>query len=61
MSSSSSDMDVYPCKKEDSEIGEEMKQTSTDEVKQSFLSPTENSQAAKTCDQDEVWLTPERK
>ncbi|XP_015678305.1 disks large-associated protein 5 [Protobothrops mucrosquamatus] len=60
MSSSSSDMDVYPCKKEDSEIGEEMKQTSTDEVKQSFLSPTENSQAAKTCDQDEVWLTPER-
>ncbi|KAM3853902.1 disks large-associated protein 5 [Vipera latastei] len=58
-SSSSSDMEVYPFKKEESEIRDEMKQTSTDEVKQSFLSPTENSQAAKSCDQEEVRLTPE--
>ncbi|XP_013910242.1 PREDICTED: disks large-associated protein 5 [Thamnophis sirtalis] len=59
-SSSSSDMDVYPFKEAASEIGDEMKQTTIDEVKQGFLSPAENSQAAETCDQDEVQHTPER-
>ncbi|XP_060549616.1 disks large-associated protein 5 isoform X2 [Pantherophis guttatus] len=59
-SSSSSDMDVYQLKEEASEIGDEMKQTTIDEVKQGFFSATENSRAAETCDQDEVQHTPER-
>ncbi|KAG8126659.1 hypothetical protein E2320_021803 [Naja naja] len=58
-SSSSSDRDVYQFK-EASEIGDEVKQTTRDEVKQGFLSPAENSQVAETCHQDEVPHTPER-
>ncbi|XP_026554487.1 disks large-associated protein 5 isoform X1 [Pseudonaja textilis] len=58
-SSSSSDMNVCQFK-EASEIGDEMKQTTRDEVKQGFLCPTENSQVAETCDQDQVLHTPER-
>ncbi|XP_015743408.1 disks large-associated protein 5 isoform X2 [Python bivittatus] len=62
--SSSRDMDVldsanYQFKNEVSEIGDEMKHTTADEVKQGVLSPTEDSQAAETCDQNEVRHTPE--
>ncbi|XP_058019005.1 disks large-associated protein 5 isoform X2 [Ahaetulla prasina] len=56
-SSSSSDMDVYQFKEAS---GDEMKQTIIDEVKQGLFSPAENSQAAETCDQDEVQHTPKR-
>ncbi|XP_070605771.1 disks large-associated protein 5 isoform X3 [Erythrolamprus reginae] len=58
-STSSSDMDVFQFKEEALEIGGEMKQTSTDQqVKQVFLTPTENTPAAETCDQ--VQHIPER-
>ncbi|XP_063146578.1 disks large-associated protein 5 isoform X2 [Candoia aspera] len=61
----SSDMDVldsasYQFKNEVSETGDEMEQTTADEAKQGLLSPTGHSQAAETCDWDEVRHTPER-